>query len=98
MNSSHETHDVNASNALAHHSVLCQQAHYQMEAMLSAMLKAAQAQNVEALPYLVQAIAIRIDALNSAMMCAVDGDPDAVESLRNEVFGSPEHASSGVLQ
>lgn len=70
------------------HASLCTQATYQIEAMCSALLKAAQSPDAGgSLPYLVQGLAIRIDALNGAMMHAVDGDPEMIESLRSEVFG-----------
>ena len=97
-NSSHSTADVNVAEQVASHSSLFTQGAYQIEAMCSAMLKAAQSQNVEALPYLVQSMAIRIDSLNSAMMTALDGDPDTLEDLRREVFGSAEKDWMGALQ
>lgn len=98
MNSSHSEPDVNVAEQVASHSHLFTQATFQIEAMCSAMLKAAQSQNVEALPYLVQSMAIRIDSLNSAMMTALDGDPDTLEDLRREVFGSVEKDWTGALQ
>lgn len=68
------------------------QAHYQIEAMCAVMLKAAQTE-VDTLPYLVQSLAIRIDALNGAMVNAAnDATTETIGELRAEVRGPGSYA------
>ena len=68
---------------------LCQEAHYQIEAMCFALRDAAQSKDVDALPWLVKSLAIRIDELNGAMMHAACGEGfDYVNELRMSVCGS----------
>lgn len=75
------------------HSDLRCQAHYQIEAMCAVMLKAAQSDDCETLPYLVQSLAIRIDALNSAMVNAASGvTTETIRDLRAEVRGPGSYA------
>ena len=70
------------------HTQLRCQAHYQIEAMCGAMLKAAQTGSFETMCYLVQSLTIRIDALNRVMMDAEDDINTAtVKALRDEVRG-----------
>ena len=78
------------------HMELRNQAHYQIEVMCAVMLKAAQSQKIisqEDLPYLVQSLAIRIDALNSAMVAASNGvNTETLRALRSEVRGPGPYA------
>ena len=67
------------------------QAHYQIEAMCFALQNAARAENKDALPHLVQALAVRIIELNGGLMCLfngseIDNDPD-FDDLKHAVFG-----------
>lgn len=71
------------------HSELCAQAYYQIEAMCNAMLKAARADDCGELSYLVQSLAIRIEALNGAMIHAnTESNSETLKELRSEVYGS----------
>jgi hypothetical protein len=72
------------------------QAHYQIEAMCAVMIKATQSEDIvsqEDLPYLVLSLAIRINALNGAIVHA-DGDlnTDTIRRLRSEVRGPDSYA------
>jgi hypothetical protein len=68
---------------------LCQEARYQIEAMCFALRNASQSKDVDALPWLVQSLAIRIEELNGAMMHAASGEEfDYVNELRMSVCGS----------
>jgi hypothetical protein len=70
------------------HAELCSEAHWQIEAICAVMLKAAQAEDCDKLPHLVQSLAIRIDALNGAMMLAVGNvNAGTISDLRSEVRG-----------
>jgi hypothetical protein len=67
--------------------------HYQIEVVAAALLKAAHEHDTDNLPYLVQALTIRIIELNGALMGAADvelgataNDADVVY-LKNEVLG-----------
>ena len=61
-------------------------AHYQIEAMCQALLRAAQDDGCDTLPYLVQSLAIRIDNLNGSLMCGVDNEIEIViADLHREV-------------
>jgi hypothetical protein len=75
------------------HAELRSQAHWQIEAMCDVMLKAAQAEDCDTLPYLVQSLAIRINALNGAMMLAVGNvNTGTIGALRGEVRGPGSYA------
>jgi len=65
---------------------LSTQASYQIEAMCFALQNAARAQDVDALPYLVQSLALRIIELNSAWVNALDGS-GTHDDLRQAVYG-----------
>ena len=80
------TQEVPMANQTHEDTVL--QAHYQIEAMCGSMLKAARSNDTETLPYLVQALAIRIGALNGALMNAVNGEIEASKELRFVVNGT----------
>lgn len=63
------------------------QASYQIDAMCEALHRAAKSPNVEALPYLVQSLALRINELNGAVAISLASDDGEVESFRQVVFG-----------
>ena len=69
------------------YSELRSQAHYQIEAMCFALLRAAQDHSPsDNLPHLVQSLSIRIDNLNASLMCGVDNETATViADLRREV-------------
>ena len=66
---------------------LSTQAHYQIEAMCFALQSAARAQDTDALPYLVQSLALRIIELNGGLMNLLNGSNGDLEELKNSVFG-----------
>ena len=69
---------------------LSKQAHYQIEAMCLALQNAARSQDVECLPHLVQAMAIRIVELNGQLMFMLGGNAWDVADLEHTVFGFSE--------
>jgi hypothetical protein len=78
------------------HLELSRQARYQIEVMCAVMLKAVQSHDIvsqEDLPYLVQNLTIRIDALNDAMAAAFDDvNTETIRDLRTEVRGPGSYA------
>ena len=63
------------------------QANYQIEAMCIALHSAAKSPNAEALPYLVQSLAMRINELNGASAISLASDEGDIEDFRQVVFG-----------
>lgn len=66
------------------------QAHYQIDAMCIALRNAARATDVDALPFLVQSLVIRIEELNAAMMHLASEpqhDPEQLGDLHLTVYG-----------
>lgn len=69
---------------------LCTQASYQIEAMCFALKNAARSQDVftiDALPYLVQSLAQRINDLSVAWILAQDGMDDDNSGFEQVVYG-----------
>ena len=69
---------------------LCAQASYQIEAMCFALKSAARSQDaaiVDALPYLVQSLAQRINDLSAAWILAQDGMDDDTSGFEHVLFG-----------
>lgn len=74
------------------------QAHYQVEAMCDSLLNAAREARVDALPYLVQSLSLRIRDLNGALMQMADEQqPGHLEDLYLAVYGLglSEEAANG---
>ena len=67
---------------------LSHQAHYQIEAMCFALQNAARDKDRDALPHLVQALAIRIIELNGGLMNMVNGNEEDFQDLNTSVFGA----------
>lgn len=69
---------------------LCTQASYQIEAMCFALKNAARSQDsntIDALPYLVQSLAQRINDLSAGWILAQDGMDDDSSEFEQVVFG-----------
>lgn len=69
---------------------LCTQASYQIEAMCFALKNAARSQDaatIDALPYLVQSLAQRINELSAAWILASDGMDDTAKEFEAVLFG-----------
>lgn len=77
---------------------LCTQASYQIEAMCFALKSAARSQDsaiVDALPYLVQSLAQRINDLSAAWILAQDGTADGTADFEQVLFGINKEVTHG---
>ena len=67
---------------------LIMQGHWQIDALCTALINAADQEDTDGLEHVVRAMVLRINELNGQMMFSINGNEKDLQDLRHAILGS----------